>query len=130
MTTEQTDDKAMLDATCPKCNRRIGWYGTVLDRPACRHCGHQIDRAALQADHDQVAEFRRLLALAPHQASGTDLRAQRIAAGLTLRQAALRLQISGLDLSRIESGIDRPDEKLATRMGNVYDVGPDAESEP
>ena len=124
MVTTETDTRAFMDATCPKCKRRIGWHGTVLDRPACA-CGHQIDKAELQADHDKVAEFRRLLLLSPHQASGSDLRKQRIAAGLTLRQACQRLALTGADLTEIEQGLTKPDEALATRMGNLYGMGPD-----
>ncbi len=125
----QSYDRALMDATCPKCRQHIGWYGTVLERPACPRCGHRIDKAALQADHDKVAEFRRLLALDPHKAAGADLRAQRIVSGLTLRQAATLLDLAPTGLSRFEQGIDKPDDALATKIGKVYGMGPDQEGE-
>ena len=31
-----------FDAICPKCGKRFGWHGGIIDRPACSRCGHNI----------------------------------------------------------------------------------------
>lgn len=34
------DTKAMFDATCTKCRKRFGWFGTLAEKPKCPKCGH------------------------------------------------------------------------------------------
>lgn len=46
--------KGMMDATCPKCRKRIGWFGEVTDRPPCPRCGHQIPLKDLEADQKKL----------------------------------------------------------------------------
>jgi DNA-binding XRE family transcriptional regulator len=47
-------------------------------------------------------------------------RKARVAAGLTLRQAAKILEVAPSDLSAIERGEQRPSEMLAARMARCY----------
>jgi len=34
--------KGFFDGHCPKCRKKIGWYGTFKDRPPCPKCGHAV----------------------------------------------------------------------------------------
>lgn len=114
--------KAFYDATCPKCKSHIGWFGRLTDRPACK-CGHQIPRAELDQAESKMEEFRTLMATSPHKADGETLRKQRLAAGLTLGQAVKVLGVSGLTLaglSRVEQGVEKPSERLASAMAKAY----------
>lgn len=45
------------DATCPKCGKRFGWQGNMVDKPQCPKCGHTDDPAEL-AEAD--AEMERI----------------------------------------------------------------------
>jgi len=38
-----------FDARCSKCGTKIGWYGTLTDRPSCRKCSH-IETVNLSAE--------------------------------------------------------------------------------
>ena len=42
MTTERLIT-AFFDASCPNCQTRIGWYGTLAERPACPYCSYRPD---------------------------------------------------------------------------------------
>jgi len=43
-----------FDATCPKCRRRFGWGGELIDKPPCPNCGHQSDPESLRAAQDEM----------------------------------------------------------------------------
>lgn len=49
---------SMIDGNCPKCGKRFGWQGSMIDRPPCPKCGHQIPRAELEADERKFQEIR------------------------------------------------------------------------
>lgn len=119
---------AFFDATCPKCGRSFGWYGSLVSRPACPKCGHQIpleERVDAQAKMD---EFRKLMEASPHKANGQTLRKQRLAAGLTLGQAVKVLGVPGLTLtglSAIEMGAAPASEQIAAAMVKAYGLDED-----
>jgi len=51
---------AMIDITCPKCQRRFGWRGSMLNRPACPQCSHrppaeELARMQLTLEDDLAA---------------------------------------------------------------------------
>jgi predicted nucleic acid-binding Zn-ribbon protein len=52
---------AFNDASCPKCGRRFGWVGEMIDRPPCPKCGHQIPKEELQEADEEMEKFRQLL---------------------------------------------------------------------
>jgi DNA-binding XRE family transcriptional regulator len=109
----------MIDATCPKCGRRIGWSGKMVDRPKCRRCGHRPPESELAAADLEMEEFeKRLAALDVPQ-----LRQHRVDAGLTLRQASRLLGISPTELSAYEQGTAEPSAATARQMAEVYGVG-------
>ena len=114
---------AMIDATCSKCGRRIGWYGTIADRPACPRCGHRPPRAELDAAEAEMQAFRDRLATHPRNADADTRRQQRLDAGLTLRQAAKLLNTTPTNLSAIEQGTAIPSTEMADRMAEVYGMG-------
>ena len=115
------ETKAFMDAECPRCKARIGWYGRAVDRPPCPRCGHQVDRAALERDQAEMDAFRELLAELRQANPGWDKwQKARVAAGLTLRQAAKLLEVAPATLSEIERGQARPSEALAGRMARCY----------
>ena len=52
---------AFMDATCPKCSKRIGWAGEMKDRPPCPRCGHQLSPEKMEADAAEVERFKQYL---------------------------------------------------------------------
>ena len=94
---------AMSDVSCPKCRKRFGWRGDLKDRPPCPRCGHQVDAAVLAADQACLDEFATLLATLPGDATPSMLMRKRQLAGLSIGQAAVRLEISRSTLELIES---------------------------
>ena len=113
-----------FDASCQKCQRKFGWQGTVLDRPPCPRCGFQIPAEKLQHDAEEIAAFRELLKELRQANPGWDKwQKARVAAGLTLRQAAKLLEVAPTTLSEIERGQNRPSEALAGRMARCYEGG-------
>lgn len=52
-----------FDATCPKCGKRFGWSGELVERPPCPGCGHAIPAEELKAGEDAlaIAEMQALL---------------------------------------------------------------------
>lgn len=116
-----TDTKAFIDAACKRCHARIGWYGTVLEHPGCHRCGWKPNPETLKADHEEMVNFRELLAELRQANPGWDKwQKARVAAGLTLRQAAKLLEVAPTTLSEIERGETRPSEALAGRMARCY----------
>jgi len=109
---------AFYDARCPRWGRRVGWFGELKDRPACR-CGHRPPDSELQADQQEMDAFRQLLAELQWADPAWDkcLKA-RVAAGLTLRQAAKLLEVAPETLAQIERGEGRPSQALAEWMAH------------
>jgi DNA-binding XRE family transcriptional regulator/Zn ribbon nucleic-acid-binding protein len=116
-----TETKAFIDAVCPKCKTKIGWFGRAVDRPPCRRCGFQIPKDVLEHDQAKMDRFRELLAgLRAANPGWERWREARSAAGLTLRQAAKLLEVAPTTLSEIERGENRPSEALTGRMIRCY----------
>lgn len=116
-------DVAFFDATCPKCERSFGWYGSLVGRPPCPKCGHQIPREDRVSAQAKLDECRKVMETSPHKAEGATLRNQRLAAGLTLWQAVKSLGVPGLtltQLSNIEIGLEKPSPRLAEAMVKAY----------
>jgi len=67
--------------------------------------------------------MRELLAKHPIKASHDERRRQRVAAGLTLRQAAKLLGIFPSDLSDYENCRSEPSAELCEAIAKVYGVG-------
>ena len=112
---------SMTDATCSKCHRRIGWSGGMANRPACPSCGYRPPQEELDAAD---AEMRRAEELLLSRPNASVCREQRIAAGLTLLQAAKMLGINGFQLSELEWGRAEIDAAMEQKMADVYKVGP------
>ncbi len=115
------DTKAFMDASCPSCQKRIGWFGRVIDHPACPRCGWKPDIATLEHDQAQMDGFREVLVELKNANPNWEYwRKARLGAGLTLRQAAKLLEIEPTNLSKIEQGHTTPSEALAGRMARCY----------
>jgi len=123
------ETKAFIDAVCPKCKAKIGWYGRPTDHPGCHRCGWKPNPADLEHDQAEMDNFRELLAeLRTANPEWDKWRKARVAAGLTLRQAAKILEVVPTTLSEIERGENRPSEALANRMRRCYAGDRDAAS--
>lgn len=118
----EPESKAFIDAQCPKCRRKIGWFGTALDHPGCSRCGWKPDRVQLEADHKKMTECRETLAALKTNSPGWEVWGKaRVLAGLTLRQAAKILEVTPSDLSDVEHCRAKPSEALADRMRRCYE---------
>lgn len=118
---EVGESVGFFDAVCPKCRARIGWSGRAKDRPACHRCGHQIPKAELEEDARKIEEHRQMLRdLRTANPGWERWREARVAAGLTLRQAAKILDVDPSWLSAVERGERKPTEILAGKMIRCY----------
>lgn len=113
----------MIDVQC-RCGRRLGWSGTMRDRPACPKCGARPPQAELDASADKMEAARELLRTHPGKASADQRREQRILAGLSLRQAAKLLGISPSELSDTEHCRAEPSAELCAKMATIYGATP------
>lgn len=114
---------AMIDAQCPKCNRRFGWQGDLTDRPACPRCGHRPDADSLAAEQARMDEDQRLCDLHPGKAKADELRSQRLLAGLTLHQAASQAGIPAKTISDCENGRATLTAPEARELAKAYGCG-------
>jgi len=112
-----SEGQAFFDVVCT-CGRRIGWCGAYADRPACPHCGKRPTQADLDAAEARL-DAARARALAGDE-TGTRWREKRLAIPMTLVDAARRLDLTGIELSRIERGEVEPDAALAAKMEVLY----------
>lgn len=46
-----------FDGHCPKCHKRIGWYGTLTDRPPCRGCDYIPDKQTISEDKKALRDL-------------------------------------------------------------------------
>ena len=116
-----SETKAFIDACCKRCRARIGWYGTALEHPGCHRCGWKPNPETLKTDHEEMVNFRKLLAELRTVNPGWETRRKaRVAAGLTLRRAAKLLEVAPTTLSEIECGENRPSDALSGRMARCY----------
>jgi DNA-binding XRE family transcriptional regulator len=116
------ETKGFMDATCRSCRKRIGWFGRVVDQPACPRCGWKPDRASMEAAQAEMDDFRQMLVELHEANPGWEhWRKARVAAGLTLLQAAKLLEVEPSNLSEIEQGRQSPSEALAGRMARCYE---------
>lgn len=53
--------RGMFDATCSKCKKRFGWYGTLFDKPPCPRCKHHDKVNPDDPDAKAVLEMEALL---------------------------------------------------------------------
>lgn len=111
----------MIDASCPKCRRHIGWCGTFRNQPACS-CGYRPPQADLDAAADRMEADRVRMATHPGKASADMRRQQRVDAGLTLRQAAKLLDVYPLHLSDTENCRAEPSAELCEKMATIYGI--------
>jgi len=117
----QSGEAAFIDVCCPKCRAKFGWYGRLMDRPPCPRCRFTIPREELERDQAKMDASRELLAeLRQANPGWSKWRKARVAAGLTLRQAAKLLGVAPTTLSEIERGENQPSEALAARMVGCY----------
>jgi DNA-binding XRE family transcriptional regulator len=95
--------------------------------PDCPRCGAKPDRVALERDQYEMDQFRELLAEMKERIPGwSRWRKVRIAAGLTLGQAARLLGVERMTLGLIEQGEASALPSLAKSMATCYDY-PDPE---
>jgi hypothetical protein len=45
---------AFNDAQCPRCDRKIGWVGSVENCPPCTGCGYQIPLEELKIAEEEM----------------------------------------------------------------------------
>lgn len=112
-----------FDATCTKCRRRYGWTGTYLTKPpVCPYCGSAGHQPALESDMEMIRQARELFHEYKTATPGPTRKNQRIAAGLTVGQAAPRLDLTPEVLKAVEDGSVACTEELAAKMNKVYGI--------
>jgi predicted nucleic-acid-binding Zn-ribbon protein len=57
---------SMIDASCPKCGKRFGWTGSMVNKPACPKCGYRDSQEDLAAADAAMKTFEELLASRPN----------------------------------------------------------------
>jgi len=115
------ESKGFVDATCRSCRKRIGWFGRLVDQPACPRCGWKPHRASLEAAQAEMDQFHQMLSELRNATPGWEhWRKARISAGLTLRQAAKILDVAPSYLSAVEGCHELPSEALVGRMVLCY----------
>ena len=45
---------SFIDATCPKCSKRFGWTGNLVDKPPCPKCGWKDDPEKLKKIQEEM----------------------------------------------------------------------------
>lgn len=45
---------AFNDASCPKCRKKFGWIGRLVDKPACPKCGKKDKMEDLQREDEEM----------------------------------------------------------------------------
>ncbi len=116
-----SETQAFIDAICRSCRKRIGWFGRAVDQPACPRCGWKPDPASLERDQAEMDAYREILIkLREANPNWEHWRKARVAAGLSLRQAAKILTITPSNLSKIEQGQLTPTQNLAWHMARCY----------
>jgi ribosome-binding protein aMBF1 (putative translation factor) len=110
---------AMIDVQCA-CGKRFGWQGNFADRPPCPRCGARPPQAELDASDLNSEEDEQRRRTDPLCAAGDVLRQQRVDAGLSLRQAATKLEVGPAVLSSWEQGRARVPESYARKMVELY----------
>lgn len=112
----------MIDIQCNQCGKRFG-TAIHLDRcegvtiTNCVKCHSPIN---ISNDIQAIKEFHELLKTRP--TFGNVCRQQRIAARLSLAQAAIRLGIKQGELERYEKSINQIPSHITERMIGVYDL--------
>lgn len=118
---ERLSGFAFYDARCPFCGAHVGWSGRVTDCPPCPRCGQMPKAEKLAADQAEIDDFRQLLKeLRDADAGWERWREARLAAGLTLRQAAKLIDVPPSTLEDIEQGRAAPMPGLLERMRRCY----------
>jgi|ERR1700723_578777 len=108
-----------IDARCPNCDAKIGWMGRMVDRPDCRKCGHRPPQSELEAADSKMDELERKMLADPTN----DYRQRRVCAGLTLRDAAVKIGVSASVLSGWENRGEQPTPEQLSRMDEAYGMG-------
>jgi hypothetical protein len=115
--------RAFNDARCPKCFRRISWYGAVVDCPPCSYCGTQIDIKELEHDQHIVDDLNKISRTHPLNHDDKSVRTnQRQIAGLSRWQAAVLLEIDIFTLKELEEYNVDPLPWLQKKMIEVYSL--------
>jgi hypothetical protein len=114
--------KAPMDIRCPnpRCRKRIGWYGTYLDRPACWNCGHRPEQKELQEVQTKFEEDERILNTELDKLPVKERREKRRKAGLSVHQTS---RLTNIDVSRIakfESGTGELTQSELETLDKLY----------
>jgi DNA-binding XRE family transcriptional regulator len=113
---------AMIDVRCRHCRKRYGYCGEPRDCPACPYCSAEPDRAALDHDQEQMDEFRTWLSEWKDRKKLARPGRVRMAAGLSLGQAAKLLGVGRELLAKVETGEVEPSADLTARMAETYGI--------
>lgn len=112
--------RGMIDWQCGICHRKYGhvWVEGAPPR-SCPHCGSPPTEKQFK-DMNALAELVMLLDKNAEGMTPAELQRARIAAGLTLDQAAKILGVTPDQLNAVELGHRSLDKSLAVAIDNAY----------
>lgn len=112
--------RGMIDVRCAVCGRTYGfvWVEGAPPKP-CTYCG-AAPSEQMVADMRHVAEMVALLDKHADGMTPAELTRARVAAGLTLGQAAKILGLTPEQLADVENGDRKLDQRLAVAIDNAY----------
>lgn len=96
---------ALCDAVCPRCSAKIAWKGSLVDRPPCWQCRHEIPREQLQAEQAKLDTMLSPESIAAARVeAGKKIRAMRLVRGLWPTHVARACGLAPAGYAKVEGG--------------------------
>jgi ribosome-binding protein aMBF1 (putative translation factor) len=112
----------LIDLRCHACGHGYGYRGEPRDCPPCPRCKVPPERKDMGHDQEVMDEFRSFLRDWKERKTLARPGRVRMAAGLSLRQAAKLLDCDPTSLAEVEHGSAALTPELAAKMADAYGV--------
>lgn len=117
-------DLGFVDGSCTACGNAVRWFGRMVDRPKCGHCGFEHTKAELE-ETDRLLDEEAARQTPERREFGDNVRQARQARGVSLVQAARRCGMRISAYSGVEAGYEdfTPEQSMAfARMCEEIEV--------